>query len=105
MIMKLKNKKIMKLYKMPYENMRDLVNIRERLLHNNRTHYNFKKYYYEIDAQEFNHIYVFGKDNNSKRCLLAYETASGQKYEFATYNLSEQDKIFNSNFIDMLLNK
>lgn len=101
MIAKYKNMKIKTLYKCEYWGLSDLVNIRDIIFNNNKKHYNFSKYFQSIDKFEFEDIY--NNVNLSKHnYLLCFETGTGKLKEFATYQLSDKDKLFNSAFLHAL---
>lgn len=101
MIMKFKNMKIEKLYKITYESLSDLCNIRDCIFHNNVNHYNFNKFFNEIDKYEFEDLYN-NYELTNKKYLLAFKTKSNKLFEFACYSLSEQDKRFNDSFLKAL---
>lgn len=90
MIMKFKNLKIEKLYKVNYENLSDLCNIRDVIFHNSVNHYTFNRKFEEVDKYTFEDLYNI------------FRTKSNKLFEFATYSLSQQDKEFNSAFLHAL---
>lgn len=101
MIMKFKNLKIEKLYKVNYENLSDLCNIRDVIFHNSVNHYTFNRKFEEVDKYTFEDLYNNFELNN-KKYLLVFRTKSNKLFEFATCSLSQEDKEFNSAFLHAL---
>lgn len=101
MIMKFKNMKIEKLYKVSYNNLSDLCNIRDCIYYNNVNHYNFNKFFNEVDKYEFEDLYN-NYELSKQKYLLAFKTKSNKLFEFACYELSNKDKVFNNAFLKAL---
>lgn len=101
MIVKYKNKNITNLYKVNYENLSDLCNIREVIFHNSVKHYNFNKHFIEVSKYEFEDLYN-NYELSNKKYLLVYRTKSNKLFEIALYNLSLKDKQDNSAFLHAL---
>lgn len=88
-------------YYASYNSLSDLCNIRERIFHNNKNHYNFSKYFSRISAEEFRKMYDAREDEEQYNFnyILVFETASKLK-ELVVDNLTAEEKAKNEKFLE-----